>query len=111
MFPGTLIRKLSPIIFRFLYIPAPKSIFKHIRKVLPGHYVVASDNGIREVEYWDISFAHTLELTEEEWCEKLLDTLSRSGSPSPYQRCSARRISFRWRRLLIGGCLYGGSYQ
>ena len=61
--------------FSFLYIPAPKSIFKHIRKVLPGHYVVASDNGIREVEYWDISFAHTMELTEEEWCEKLLDTL------------------------------------
>ena len=61
--------------FSFLYIPAPKSIFKHIRKVLPGHYVVASDNGIREVEYWDISFAHTMQLTEEEWCEKLLDTL------------------------------------
>ena len=97
--------------FSFLYIPAPKSIFKHIRKVLPGHYVVASDNGIREVEYWDISFAHTMQLTEEEWCEKLLDTLPRSGSPSTYQRCAARRISFRWRRLLIGRCLYGGSDQ
>jgi asparagine synthase (glutamine-hydrolysing) len=62
--------------FSFLYIPAPKSILKSIRKVLPGHYCVASDKGIREVQYWDISFAHTIELTEEEWCEKLLDTLS-----------------------------------
>ena len=59
--------------FSLLYIPAPKSIFKHIRKVLPGHYVVVSDNGIREVEYWDVSFARTLELTEEQWCERVLD--------------------------------------
>jgi asparagine synthase (glutamine-hydrolysing) len=60
--------------FSFLYIPAPKSIFKHIRKILPGHYLVASDNGIREVQYWDLSFANTIELTEEQWCARLLDT-------------------------------------
>src|SRR5262249_45986614 len=28
--------------FSFLYIPAPKSIFKSVRKVLPGHYLVVS---------------------------------------------------------------------
>ena len=60
--------------FSFLYIPAPKSIFKDIRKVLPGHYVVASKDGIREAEYWDLSFSRTVELTEEQWCERLLDT-------------------------------------
>ncbi len=60
--------------FSFLYIPAPKSIFKQIRKVLPGHYVVASEKGIRDVEYWDINFSETLEATEEKWCEKLFET-------------------------------------
>jgi asparagine synthase (glutamine-hydrolysing) len=60
--------------FSFLYIPAPKSIFKNIRKVLPGHYLVASRNGIREVEYWDLSFGHTKDLSEDRWCERLLDT-------------------------------------
>jgi asparagine synthase (glutamine-hydrolysing) len=60
--------------FSFLYIPAPKSIFKHIRKVLPGHYVVVSDAGIREAEYWDINFSETLARTEKEWCETLLET-------------------------------------
>ena len=60
--------------FSFLYISAPKSIFKHIRKVLAGHFVVVSDKGFRDVEYWDINFAKTLVATEEEWCEKLLDT-------------------------------------
>src|SRR5262245_28606756 len=41
--------------FSFLYVPAPKSIFKHIRKILPGHYLVVSTSGIRETEYWDIN--------------------------------------------------------
>ncbi|HEY3167370.1 MAG TPA: asparagine synthase (glutamine-hydrolyzing), partial [Candidatus Binatia bacterium] len=64
--------------FSFLYVPAPKSIFKKIRKVLPGHYVVASANGIRETKYWDISFAETDDLSEERWCEKLLETLQQA---------------------------------
>ena len=55
-------------------IPAPKSIFKRSRKVLPGHYLVALANSIREVQYWDISFGSTLDLTEEEWSERLLET-------------------------------------
>ena len=60
--------------FSFLYIPAPKSIFKQIRKVLPGRYLVVSDQGVHEREYWDISFAQTEEHTEEEWCNRLIDT-------------------------------------
>jgi asparagine synthase (glutamine-hydrolysing) len=59
--------------FSLLYIPAPKSIFKHIRKVLPAHYLVVSNKGIREVEYWDINFSEIAERTEDEWCDKLLD--------------------------------------
>jgi asparagine synthase (glutamine-hydrolysing) len=61
--------------FSFLYVPAPKSIFRNIRKVLPGHYLVVSAHGLRETKYWDISFAETDDLTEEKWCEKLLCTL------------------------------------
>lgn len=60
--------------FSFLYIPAPKSIFKNIRKVLPGHYLVVSEKSVRELEYWDIGFAATYERTEEQWCERLIET-------------------------------------
>jgi len=60
--------------FSFLYVPAPKSIFKSIRKVLPGHYLVVSPQGLRETEYWDLSFSQVEELTEKEWCEKLVDS-------------------------------------
>lgn len=59
--------------FSFLYVPAPKSIFKNIRKVLPGHYLVVSPNGLHETKYWDLSFAETDNLSEEKWCEKLLE--------------------------------------
>jgi asparagine synthase (glutamine-hydrolysing) len=61
--------------FSFLYVPAPKSIFKGIRKILPGHYLVVSRKGVRETKYWDISFVETDDLTEERWCERLLETL------------------------------------
>ncbi len=36
--------------FSFLYVPAPKSIFKKVRKVLPGHYLAVSANGICETK-------------------------------------------------------------
>jgi asparagine synthase (glutamine-hydrolysing) len=61
--------------FSFLYVPAPKSIFKSIRKVLPGHYIVISSAGLRDAEYWDLSFAAVDDFSEEQWCEKLLNAL------------------------------------
>ncbi len=60
--------------FSFLYIPNPKSIFKKIRKVRPAHYMVISERGIKEIEYWDLSFANTLNISEKEWCERLLES-------------------------------------
>ncbi|MEO8367690.1 MAG: asparagine synthase (glutamine-hydrolyzing) [Candidatus Solibacter sp.] len=58
--------------FSFLYVPAPKTIYKQIKKLRPAHYLVADRNGIREVPYWDISFANTRNLSEGEWCEEFL---------------------------------------
>ena len=60
--------------FSLLYVPAPKSIFKSVRKVLPGHYVVISDRGLRDEEFWDIDFSQTLIKSEQEWCELLMET-------------------------------------
>jgi asparagine synthase (glutamine-hydrolysing) len=82
--------------FSFGYIPAPKTIYRSVRKVLPGHYLVASEKGLREVCYWDLSFAKLEERTEEEWCELLRHDL-----------CEATRV-----RLMsdvpLGAFLSGG---
>src|SRR5437588_11828009 len=61
--------------FSFGYIPAPKTIYRAARKVMPGHYVVASAQGIQERQYWDLSFANVQQRSEGEWCESLREAL------------------------------------
>jgi asparagine synthase (glutamine-hydrolysing) len=43
--------------FSYGYISSPKSIYKSVRKLRPGHFLVAAQNGVRECPYWDISFS------------------------------------------------------
>jgi asparagine synthase (glutamine-hydrolysing) len=44
--------------FKYLFVPAPKSIFRDIRKLLPGHYLVLRPGGEpRITQYWDIDFS------------------------------------------------------
>jgi asparagine synthase (glutamine-hydrolysing) len=62
--------------FSFGYIPAPKTIYRAVRKVLPGHYLVASADGLREASYWDLSFGKVENRSEEEWCEILRHELN-----------------------------------
>lgn len=39
----------------FGYIPAPGTIFHGVKKLLPGHYLIVSRNGIVCRSYWDIN--------------------------------------------------------
>lgn len=83
--------------FSFGYIPAPKTIYRSVRKVLPGHYItVSSDGALREESYWKLSFGETEEHSEAEWCERVRHEL-----------CEATRV-----RLMsdvpLGAFLSGG---
>jgi len=53
------------------YIPAPKSIYRSIRKVRPGHYIQIRNNHVEERKYWDLSFQPAPARSEEEWLEML----------------------------------------
>ncbi len=58
--------------FSYQYIPAPKTIYRHVQKLRPAHYLVIERGQMREVPYWDLDFAHTCDLSEEEWCDRFL---------------------------------------
>jgi asparagine synthase (glutamine-hydrolysing) len=58
--------------FSLMYVPSPKSVFKSIRKVQPGHYLVIDCHGHSEKRYWDLHFDGVDDKSEERWCEELL---------------------------------------
>ena len=55
------------------YIPAPKSIYRRIRKVLPGHFLRISGRNVRDVCYWDLKFQPDNAITEAKWIGRFLE--------------------------------------
>jgi asparagine synthase (glutamine-hydrolysing) len=64
--------------FSYQYIPAPKTIFRHVRKLRAGHYLVATPQSISEREYWDIDFSQPEARSESEWSATLLGAFQES---------------------------------
>ncbi|MGH9799946.1 MAG: asparagine synthase (glutamine-hydrolyzing) [Blastocatellia bacterium] len=58
--------------FSYQYIPAPKTIYRHARKLRAGHCLIVTPNGAIERQYWDIDFSRTEQRGEVEWSEMLL---------------------------------------
>src|SRR5208283_3056580 len=40
--------------FGFRYIPAPRTFYRGVEKLLPGHFLVADPIGVHDHAYWDI---------------------------------------------------------
>ena len=62
----------------YLYIPAPKTIFQGIRKLLPGHTLTVSEKGVKEQQYWDLVFGALTNLNEADSSAELLKKLRES---------------------------------
>jgi asparagine synthase (glutamine-hydrolysing) len=82
--------------FSLGYVPAPKTIYKGVQKLLPGHYLVSSVNGTSVKRYWEISFGRVENRTEQEWCELLR-----------HQLCEATRMRLM-SEVPLGAFLSGG---
>lgn len=47
---------------RFLtyrYLPGTRTLFEHVRKLAPGHYLLAKGGTVVEKEYWDLQYGPT----------------------------------------------------
>jgi asparagine synthase (glutamine-hydrolysing) len=40
--------------FGFRYIPAPRTFYRGVEKLLPGHFLLADSHGVHSQAYWDI---------------------------------------------------------
>lgn len=55
-----------------LYIPAPRTIFRGVRKLQPGHTLtVRADGSSSERQYWKLEFHPEERVSEGEWIERL----------------------------------------
>ena len=62
-----------------LYIPAPATIYRGIRKLEPGHVLVAEKGSIRTLRYWDLEFTGDGDpRRESEYLERLEALLAES---------------------------------
>ena len=60
------------------YIPAPYTIFKSVRKLMPGHILRHEQGSLSAKKYWDLQFHESPEMDEHEWVDRILKTLKKS---------------------------------
>ncbi|MEK7439154.1 MAG: asparagine synthase (glutamine-hydrolyzing) [Chloroflexota bacterium] len=63
--------------FTYLYVPTPKTIYKHIRKLPPAHYAIFNGD-IKIHEYWDVKHWGTSPLSKGDAADAVRDQLFKS---------------------------------
>lgn len=68
-------------VLQFLWIPGPKTIFKSVLALLPGHFLTYADGRLEVMKYWDIpppgESALKPQALIEELCERLEQAVER----------------------------------
>jgi asparagine synthase (glutamine-hydrolysing) len=69
-------------IFSFPGIVSPRTMFRHINTLKPGHYILIRNDRIETKEYWDLDYPHESEIEtgkqESYYIEKLDELFTRS---------------------------------
>jgi asparagine synthase (glutamine-hydrolysing) len=60
------------------YVPGPKTMFKNIFRLQPGHVLVADGSGVRATKYWDVDYPDTEPRTPEYLLERFHELLEES---------------------------------
>lgn len=62
----------------FNYVPQPFTLFKNVKKIRPGTYLMVKNNRVTESTYWDVPMVNNDNLTEEEIIKNINDKLDAS---------------------------------
>lgn len=62
----------------FGYVPAPKTIFKGISKLLPGHIFLHEKDQVSIKKYWDLQFRPKQDVSIDQYCDAILEALKES---------------------------------
>ena len=61
--------------FGFRYVPAPRTFYRGIEKLLPGHYLLADAAGVQVAQYWDVPAEEDTLRTPEDFAEEVIGHL------------------------------------
>jgi asparagine synthase (glutamine-hydrolysing) len=64
--------------FAYGYIPSPWTAYRGVAQLLPGHFIVVDDRGLRMEKYWDLQMEPKLRASEEDIRAEFLDRLRES---------------------------------
>jgi asparagine synthase (glutamine-hydrolysing) len=59
----------------YQYVPEPATIFTHVRKLPPAHYLVCEGGKVRVERYWDLSFAEKWRGSASEAAERVAEAV------------------------------------
>ncbi len=64
--------------FGFRYVPAPHTFYRNVNKLLPAHFLVVEESGIRQHCYWELPEEDQIPLSAQEYAEQVLECLRES---------------------------------
>jgi len=56
--------------FSYMSIPAPKTVYKNIRKLKPGHLMVIKSSNIQIEQYWDLKYQTPQKKSDKEYIDE-----------------------------------------
>lgn len=64
--------------FALRYVPGPRTLYRDVNKLLPGHYLLAERGGARTQAYWDVPIAEEYKGSEASLAEEVMACLRES---------------------------------
>ncbi len=60
----------------YQYVPPPETMFVGIKKLPPAHILIWEKGKINIERYWNLNYQNKIQLSEEEYCERILNLLT-----------------------------------